>query len=332
MTQNLRGRSATTVNGRAASERRDAPCAKVDSGDRPITRPRDRVSWFSTATSAANEESVSWLRVTPFIGLHLACLAAIWVGISAAAATVAALSYVARLFAITAFYHRCFAHRAFRTNRTVQFVFAVLGASATQRGPLWWAAHHRQHHAHTDTPDDPHSPQRGFWWSHMGWFLCDANYRTPMHRVRDLARFPELRWLNRFDLVVPIAFAAAMFGLGEALHPAVPETNGWQMLVWGYVISTVALMHTTFMINSMAHRFGNRRFATADESRNNGWLALLTMGEGWHNNHHRQPTSARLGFYWWQLDLGWLGLRLLAALGLVRDLNTPSKQVLSEGS
>ena len=291
---------------------------------------RIRLGWTYRSSRQVTDESVAWLRITPFIGLHLACLAALWTGVSAAALTTAALSYAVRLFAITAFYHRCFAHRAFRANRTVQFVFAALGASATQRGPLWWAAHHRQHHAHTDTPADPHSAQRGFWWSHMGWFLCHANYRPALHRVRDLARLPELRWLNRFDLAAPIAYAAAMFALGEALHPVIPETNGWQMLVWGYVISTVALMHGTFMINSVAHRFGKRRFATADQSRNNGWLALLTMGEGWHNNHHRQPSSARLGFYWWQLDLGWLGLRLLAALGLVWDLKTPSKQLLTE--
>ena len=312
-----------------------APSAKVDSHDHVARRSRSRGGSFPNASSTSkqksNDESVAWLRITPFIGLHLACLAALWVGVSWVAVAAAALSYAIRLFAITAFYHRGFAHRAFRTYRWVQFAFAALGASATQRGPLWWAAHHRQHHAQTDTDDDPHSAQRGFWWSHMGWFLCDANYQTAMHRVRDLARFPELRWLNRFDDAMPIAYAAAMFGLGEALHGIAPETNGWQMLVWAYVISTVALMHTTFMVNSVAHRFGKRRFATRDESRNNGWLALLTLGEGWHNNHHRQPSSARLGFYWWQLDLGWLGLRLLAAMGLVWDLKPPSKQVLAEG-
>ena len=292
---------------------------------------RIRLGWTWNSSPKAADESVAWLRITPFIGLHLACFAALWVGVGAAALIAAVLSYAVRLFAITAFYHRCFAHRAFRAHRAAQFFFAVLGASATQRGPLWWAAHHRQHHAHTDTPADPHSAQRGFWWSHMGWFLCHASFRPALHRVRDLARFPELRWLNRFDLAAPVAYAAAMFVLGEALRPAIPETNGWQMLVWGYVISTVALMHSTFLVNSVAHRFGKRRFATADESRNNGWLALLTMGEGWHNNHHRQPSSARLGFYWWQLDLGWLGLRLLAALRLVRDLKTPSTQLLAEG-
>lgn len=276
-------------------------------------------------------ESVAWLRVTPFIALHLACFAPIWIGVGALELAVAAASYVVRVFAISVFYHRCFSHRAFRTHRAVQFLFAFLGAAATQRGPLWWAAQHRLHHAHADTRADPHSSRRGFWWSHMLWFLCRANYRTPLHRVRDLARFPELVWLNRFDLAAPLVFAAGMFALGEALESRFPETSGLGMLVWGYVIPTVALMHLTFMVNSLAHRFGRRPFATADASRNNAWLALLTCGEGWHNNHHRCAASARLGFYWWQLDLGWLGLKLLEKLKLVRDLRIPPESVLKEG-
>ena len=276
-------------------------------------------------------ESVAWLRVTPFIALHLACLAPIWVGVGAIELAVAAASYVVRVFAISVFYHRCFSHRAFRTHRAVQFLFAFLGAAATQRGPLWWAAQHRLHHAHADTDADPHSSRRGFWWSHMLWFLCRANYRTSLHRVRDLARFPELVWLNRFDLAAPLMFAAGMFALGEALEPRFPETSGLGMLVWGYVMPTVALMHLTFMVNSLAHRFGRRRFATADASRNNAWLAFLTCGEGWHNNHHRHAASARLGFYWWQLDLGWLGLKLLEKLKLVWDLKIPPQSVLREG-
>lgn len=280
---------------------------------------------------AAHSETVDWLRVTPFIALHLACIAPIWIGTSVIELTVAAASYVVRIFAITVFYHRCFSHRAFRAHRAVRFLFAFLGAAATQRGPLWWAAQHRQHHARADTDADPHCSGRGFWWSHMLWFLCRANYSIPLYRVRDLARFPELAWLNRFDLVAPTVFAAGMFALGEALAPRFPETGGWRMLVWGYVIPTVALMHVTFMVNSLSHRIGRRRFATADGSRNNTWLALLTFGEGWHNNHHRHAASARLGFYWWQLDLGWLCLKLLEKLNLVRDLKTPPESVLDEG-
>ena len=279
----------------------------------------------------ADGQSVAWLRVTPFFALHLACLAPIWIGTNIIELTVAAASYAVRIFAISAFYHRCFSHRAFRVHRSVQFLFAFLGAAATQRGPLWWAAQHRLHHIHADTDADPHSSRRGFWWSHMLWFLCRANYSTPLYRVRDLARFPELLWLNRFDIAAPLIFAAGMFALGEALGLRFPETGGLRMLVWGYVIPTVVLMHVTFLVNSLSHRIGRRRFATPDGSRNNTWLALLSFGEGWHNNHHRHAASARLGFYWWQLDLGWLGLRLLEKLRLVQDLKTPSDAVLGEG-
>lgn len=280
----------------------------------------------------AHSESVAWLRVSPFIVLHLACLAPLWVGISNSAFAVAVASYAVRAFALSAFYHRCFSHRAFQTHRAVQFLFAFLGAAAAQRGPLWWAAYHRLHHADADGNADPHSSPRGFWWSHMTWFLCRKHYETPLSRVPDLARFPELVWLNRFDYAAPLIFIGGMFALGEALAPAFPNTDGWQMVVWGYVIPTVALMHVTFMVNSLSHRIGHRRFSTADGSRNNTWLALLTFGEGWHNNHHRHAPSARLGFYWWQLDLGWLGLKLLARLGLVWNLRMPPKQVLEEGS
>ena len=282
------------------------------------------------ARTETDEDSIAWLRVTPFIILHIACLAPLWVGVSGIAVAVAVASYLIRAFAISAFYHRGFSHRAFRTSRAVQFVFAFLGAAATQRGPLWWAAQHRLHHTHTDNEGDPHSSRRGFWWSHVLWFLSRGHFSTPRYRVRDLAQFKELVWLDRFDLVAPVTYGVAMFVLGEALQSEYPQTNGWQMLVWGYVISTVALMHATFMVNSLSHRFGKRRFDTADDSRNNAWLALLTFGEGWHNNHHRYAASARLGFYWWQIDFAWLGLKALALFGLVRDLKTPPEALLRE--
>ena len=295
------------------------------------TPPCNPLRSVETDPTWVRNESIAWLRIVPFIVLHLACFAVIWVGVSAFAVGVAAASYLVRAFAVSAFYHRAFSHRAFKTGRATQFAFAVLGAAATQRGPLWWAAQHRLHHQHADTDADPHSSPRGFWWSHLGWFLTRARFRTPLHRVKDLARFPELRWLNRFDLVVPVGYAAAMYALGAALEPLHSTTNGWQMLVWGYVIPTVALMHATFFVNSLSHRIGHRRFPTADRSRNNAALALATMGEGWHNNHHRHAASARLGFYWWQLDLGYLGLRLLEKIGLVQELKTPPDAVLREG-
>jgi stearoyl-CoA desaturase (delta-9 desaturase) len=230
-----------------------------------------------------------------------------------------------RLVAITGFYHRYFSHRTFRTSRALQFVFAVLGTMAVQRGPLWWAAHHRHHHAHADEADDSHSPaQHGFWWSHVGWFMNRSNFRTRSEMIRDLMRYPELRFLDRFDIVPPIALAALLFFGGNALADAYPQlgTSGAQLLIWGFFISTVVLHHVTFTVNSLAHRFGRRRYATRDDSRNNWWIALLTFGEGWHNNHHHFPGSVRQGFYWWEIDLTYYLLRAMAACGLIWDLKT----------
>jgi stearoyl-CoA desaturase (delta-9 desaturase) len=227
------------------------------------------------------------------------------------------------MFALTAFYHRYFSHRTFRTSRALQFLFAMIGATCVQRGPLWWAAHHRNHHLHADTERDPHSPRvHGFLRSHVGWFLTADGFRTDWRRIRDLERYSELRWLDRYDVVVPVLLAAALYVLGALLHHDAPRlgTSGGQLLVWGFFVSTVALFHASVTINSLAHRFGTRRFATRDDSRNNVWLALLTFGEGWHNNHHFSPGSARQGFRWWEIDLTYYGLRLMAVLGLVHHL------------
>ncbi len=285
------------------------------------------VRWFDAsandAVDAADEYRIDWIRVLPFIGLHLACLGVIWVGASWFAVGVALVLYALRMFAITGFYHRYFSHKAFRTSRTLQFLFGVLGASSVQRGPLWWAAHHRQHHRASDTPADPHSPKhRGFWYSHMGWFLTRGAFRTDLDAVKDLAKFPELRLLDRFDILVPMLLAIALFALGSWLETNAPalETNGPQLLIWGFFISTVVLFHATVTINSFAHRFGRRRFATRDDSRNNWFLALLTFGEGWHNNHHHYPGSARQGFRWWEIDLTFYLLKVMSALRLVWDL------------
>jgi stearoyl-CoA desaturase (delta-9 desaturase) len=275
--------------------------------------------------STAREESrqIDWPRVLPFLLMHLGCLGAWWVGVSATAVAVAVALYAVRMFAITGFYHRYFSHRAFRTSRAMQFLFALLGASAVQRGPLWWASHHRHHHANSDLPADSHSArQHGFAWSHTGWFLARANFATRRDRIPDLARYPELRFLDRFDVLVPLLLALGLYGAGEWLAHAAPAlgTDGLQLVVWGFCVSTVVLYHATFTINSLAHRIGWRRYATPDDSRNNLWLALLTFGEGWHNNHHHYPASARQGFYWWEVDLTYYGLRLLAALGLIWEL------------
>lgn len=235
----------------------------------------------------------------------------------------AAVLYFARMFAITAFYHRYFSHRSFQTSRPLQLLFAIAGACSAQRGALWWAAHHRHHHGCADKAEDPHSPvQYGFWWSQIAWFTTGANFRTRTHLVRDLLKYPELRFLNRFDALVPVLLAVALFGFGEMIRQVWPgsNTSGAQMLVWGFFVSTVVLLHATGTINSLAHLWGSRRYRTSDNSRNNLLLALLTLGEGWHNNHHHFSGSARQGFFWWEIDITYYVLRLFEWTGLIWNL------------
>jgi stearoyl-CoA desaturase (Delta-9 desaturase) len=245
------------------------------------------------------------------------------VGFSWAAFGVAVLMYWVRMFAITGFYHRYFSHKSFKTSRAFQFVMGLWGASSVQRGPLWWCANHRHHHKTSDQPEDFHSPvQHNFWWSHMGWIMGKSAFRTDEKQIPDLVKYPELKWLDRFDLVVPILLAVVMLYLGKALEKYAPGlgTNGPQMLIWGFFVSTVVLFHGTVTINSLSHVWGSRRYKTKDDSRNNWFLAIITLGEGWHNNHHHYPGSARQGFFWWEYDLTYYGLKAMSWFGLIWDL------------
>lgn len=278
--------------------------------------------WFdagaTTETARISTKRVDWVRVAPFVGVHLMCFGVIWVGWSANLVALAVGMYALRMFAITGFYHRYFSHRTFQTSRAAQFAFAVLGASAAQRGPLWWAAHHRKHHRHSDTELDVHSPkEHGFLWSHMGWITSPANFPTDLDEVRDLAKYPELRFLDRFDVLVPVLLGGLLFLVG-----------GWPFVVWGFFISTVFLFHCTCFINSLAHRIGTQRYDTHDESGNSFALAVITLGEGWHNNHHKYPGAARQGFFWWELDITYCGLVILQALRIVRDLRPVPERLL----
>jgi stearoyl-CoA desaturase (Delta-9 desaturase) len=277
----------------------------------------------------STRDRIDWVRVWPYFALHAVCLFVFVVGVSCIAVGVAATLYAVRMFALTAFYHRYFSHRAFKTSRVAQFVFALIGASAVQRGPIWWAAHHRHHHAHSDHDPDVHSPvRRGFFWSHMGWFLSRRHFAPDLAKVRDLQRFPELRLIDRFDILVPISLGAILYGLGAFLERRDPElgTTGWQLVIWGSFISTLVCHHVAFLVNSLCHGVGARRYETTDDSRNNAWVALLTFGEGWHNNHHHYPSSARQGFYWWEVDVTYYGLWLLSRLGIIWDLKqVPSR-------
>ena len=263
-------------------------------------------------------DRIAWSRSLPFFAVHAAAIATPFlVPVEGRWIALAAALYAVRLFGITAGYHRYFSHRAFRTSRAFQLVLAWLGASSAQKGPLWWAAHHRDHHRYSDGPDDVHSPlDRGFWWSHVGWILATRHDETKLDRVKDLARYPELRWLDRWHAVPPIVLGLVLFLAG-----------GLPAFLWGFAVSTVFLWHGTFVINSLAHVIGRRRYETGDGSRNSLALALVTFGEGWHNNHHFYASAANQGFFWWEIDVTYYVLRGLATVGVVRELRTPPPYV-----
>lgn len=256
-----------------------------------------------------NGSQLNWKRLIGFLVLHLGVGAVLWTGASTADWIACGVLYLVRMFGITAGFHRYFAHRGYHMGRGMQFVMAFLGTSALQKGPLWWAGHHRHHHQFSDTPEDVHSPIKGFFWSHFLWVFYDDWVETPVERVPDLAKFPELVWLNKYWGVPPLILAGLTLALG-----------GMSMLVVGFLLSTVLTMHATYMINSVAHVFGKRRYATSDTSRNSWLLAMLTLGEGWHNNHHHFQGSARQGFFWWEIDLSYYALRFLSLFGLVSHL------------
>lgn len=283
--------------------------------------------------SAIEKNQVDLFRFSIFILMHIACVSVIYVGVSWVAVAFAVFLYVSRMFFITAFYHRYFSHRTFKVSRFVQLTMAIVGCTAGQRGALWWASHHRDHHIHSDTDIDPHSPKNGFINSHMFWFLRKGNFPLQDKRINDLTRYPELRLLEKIDWLPFILLFVACYFFGELMSTYYPGlgTNGMQLLVWGGFISTVILYHATYTINSLAHLFGKRRFNTNDDSRNNVWLALLTLGEGWHNNHHRYPAATKQGFYPGEIDISYFLLRLMAFFGLAKDLKAVPVNVLDEG-
>jgi stearoyl-CoA desaturase (Delta-9 desaturase) len=273
----------------------------------------------SAVISLRNGARISLVRSLPFAAVHVACLAAFFVGFRWSYLAVCLALYYIRMFFVTAGYHRYFSHRSFKTSRPFQFVMAFMATTSVQKGVLWWAANHRHHHRYSDMEEDLHSPSLfGFWWSHVGWILSDKYNATQVDLIRDFHKYPELRWLNRYHLVPPVILAVSLFLLG-----------GWGMLVWGFAISTVILWHSSFTVNSLSHLFGSRRYPTTDTSRNNVFLALLTMGEGWHNNHHHYMASARQGFFWWEVDLTYYLLKALAWFRIVWDLRQPTEMALA---
>ena len=273
----------------------------------------------SPATAEGSVDRTDWVAAIPFIAVHLAPLAAFFVTVTWQDWVLCGVLYVVRMFFITAGYHRYLSHRSYRMNRVAQFIMAFGGTTAVQKGPLWWAGHHRLHHRQTDLDDDVHSPRDGLWWSHVGWILSTRYKSTDPSTIKDFAAYPELRFLDRAPWIGPWLLAGACLLIG-----------GWGGLLIGFFLSTVLLWHGTFLVNSMAHVVGRRRFATPDTSRNSLFVALLTGGEGWHNNHHYLPSSVRQGLTWWEIDPTWYVLRGLAAVGLVHDLKRPPARLLAQ--
>jgi len=273
---------------------------------------------LDSATDASATSDIMYPSAVPFVLVHLACFGAIWTGFTPAAVAIGIGLYWLRIFAIGAGYHRYFSHRAYETSRVFQFVLAVLSQSTAQKSVLWWAANHRDHHLYSDTELDVHSPRHsGFLYSHVGWIFARRHDTTNFVRVADLTRYPELMALHRFEQAPALALALCCFAVA-----------GWPGLIVGFFWSTVAVYHATFCINSLAHVMGRRRYITGDDSRNNWLLAIVTMGEGWHNNHHAFQSSVRQGFRWWEYDPTYYLLKLFERLGLVWKLKRPTPEVV----
>ncbi len=272
-------------------------------------------------------------RLGIYIAFHLGMLGVFITGISTTAVIFAMAMYFLRMFFITGFYHRYFSHKSFCTSRLFQWLMGVAGCTAGQRGPLWWASHHRYHHLKSDSRDDPHTPTKGFMESHVLWIFKKENFNVNHKHIRDLSKYPELVMLERFHWVPFLLYGYFCYLTGELLHRHSPllETDGTQLFIWGFFVSTVFLYHGTYTINSLAHRYGKRRFDTRDNSKNSLALALITLGEGWHNNHHRYPVSTRQGFYWWEIDLTYAALKFLSYFGIVSDLKPVPASILAEG-
>ena len=257
----------------------------------------------------------------PYWGVHvLAVVGLAILGFSWTGALLCLALYLPRMFFVTGGYHRYFSHRSYKTSRWFQFLLALGATCTAQKGPLWWAAHHRLHHKMSDMPGDLHSVrQSGFWWSHHGWILSRDLEETDMSKIRDFAKYPELRWLDKYWIVPPVLVGTAMFFIA-----------GFFGLVWGFAVCQVLCWHGTFTINSLSHVWGGRRYATSDDSRNNPVLAIITLGEGWHNNHHHYQVAARNGFFWWELDVTFYVLRTLSLVGIVWDLHPVPEHILQD--
>lgn len=270
--------------------------------------------------------------------VHLACLGIFFLPVTPALLAWSLAGYFLRVFSWEGGSHRYFSHRSFKTSRGFALFLAMLAAAAGQRGPLWWAAHHRNHHRHSDTELDLHSPvTRPFWYAHLGWLLDQKTLDTNLDDAKDLARFPELVWVNRFHYLFPLVVLAACVLLGQYTAAFGHSGLGLASAVWLFFLPTALSLHASFAVNSLTHGFKpgfwhRRPYQTSDTTTNVWWLAIPTLGAAWHNNHHRYMNSARAGFRWFELDLTYAILKLLALLGLVWDLRPVPQDVHEEAA
>jgi stearoyl-CoA desaturase (delta-9 desaturase) len=271
----------------------------------------DRVS--TDVIRISNRVRTNWITAIVLALFHIGAVAALFMFSWKAFAVALALHWICVGFGISLGYHRLHTHRSYTVPKIVDYFFAVCGALTLEGGPIFWVATHRIHHQKSDQPGDPHSPRDGAFWAHVGWILFgETNHNNTKKLSKyapDLAKDRFYVWLNNWHWVPMVILAVALFAWG-----------GLPMLLWGIALRVVVGLHATWMINSATHMFGTRRFATRDDSRNSLWIALLTFGEGWHNNHHAHPSSARHGLTWYEFDISWVTLRLMRAVGLARNI------------
>jgi stearoyl-CoA desaturase (delta-9 desaturase) len=259
------------------------------------------------------QTGVNWITAIAMIAFHIGAVAALFYINTGAILTALALYFVGGMLGIGMSYHRLLTHRSYKTTKFIEYFLTVCGTLALEGGPIFWVATHRVHHQKSDREGDPHTPREGGWWAHMGWILTGQGLH---HDASILAKYaPDLCrdrfhvWLSSWHWLTNVVVGLILLAVG-----------GWPYVLWGIFFRTVAGLHTTWAVNSATHMWGSRRFETRDDSTNNWWVALLTFGEGWHNNHHAHPTSARHGLAWYELDLNWIGISILKMFGLAWDI------------
>jgi stearoyl-CoA desaturase (delta-9 desaturase) len=266
-----------------------------------------------TITDIQRKTGINWATCITMVVFHIGAVAALFMFSWPVVIATVGLWWLANGLGIGVGYHRLLTHRGFKTPKIVEYFLTVCGTLALEAGPIAWVTTHRIHHAHTDAPGDPHTPRDGSWWAHMGWVLTGTaqRYDTDVceRYAPDLMKDPVHRWLEKWYFVPLIALGVVLLAVG-----------GWPMLFWGIFMRVTFGLHATWLVNSATHLWGTRRFETTDDSRNSWWVALLSFGEGWHNNHHAHPRAARHGLAWYEVDFNWWSIRLLCLLGLAKSV------------